>query len=80
MMPTFYQHLQYETAHLTTLAVGSGMVIYQRDVFGTLNHAVEIVGIDGSLVVYGSQAVGFSHAIGNERCVIESARYISFVA
>ena len=77
---TFDHELQHETAHLAALAVLGRAVIENGHVAGSLQQAVEIVGIDGDLVVDGGQFVGLSDAMGNERRVVDAPGNISLVA
>ena len=79
-MGAFHHQLQHETAHLAALAVFSGVVVENGHVAGPLQQAVEIVGIDGDLVVDGGQFVSLSDAMGNERRVVDAPGNIPLVA
>ena len=65
--PPFYQQLPHEARHLSAVdSVGSG-VVHQRDLIRPLDHAVEIIGIYGNLVVDGCQAERFAQVVGDKR-------------
>ena len=79
-MGTLDHQLQHETAHLAALAVLGGTIIEDGHVAGPLQQAVEIVGIDGDLVLDGGQFVGLPDAVGNERRVVDAPRNVALVA
>ena len=41
---------------------------------------MEIVAVDGYLVVYGGEAVGFAYGMRDERGVVDSLRHITLIA
>ena len=72
--------LEHEARHLTLLGIGGGIVVDESHVVGTLQQAVEVMLVDGHLVVDGGQPVCLADGIGDERCVVDAARHEAFVA
>ena len=72
--------LEHETRHLTLLCISGGVVVDQSHVVGTLQQAVEVVLVNGHLVVDGGQPVCLADGIGDERCVVDAARHEALVA
>ena len=56
------------------------VVVDQCDVRGALQQAVEVVGVDGHLVVDGGQAVCLAYGVGYERGVADALWHIALVA
>ena len=75
-----HQQLQHEAAHLSRVAAVGGIVIHQGDVVAALQQVVEIIGIDGHLVVDGGQTVGFSDRVGDKRRVVDTLGHVALVA
>ena len=65
-MLTFYHQLEHESAHLARLTIFRSIVVGKRDVVGTLQHAVEVVGKDGHLVFYGGESVSLAQGVRDE--------------
>ena len=65
-MLTFYHQLEHESAHLARLTIFRSIVVGKRDVVGTLQHTVKVVGKDGYLVFYGGETVSFAQGVGDE--------------
>ena len=65
-MLTFYHQLEHESAHLARLTIFRSIVVGKRDVVGTLQHTVEVVGKDGHLVFYGGETVSLAQGVGDE--------------
>ena len=78
-MPALHQHLQHETAHFTSLSVLCGIVIDDGHVLTALQQPVEVIGVDGHLMVDGGQPEGLAYAIGNKRGVIHALGHVAFV-
>ena len=79
-MRAFHHQLQHEPAHLARVPVFCGIVVNQVDVGGTLQEPVEIVGIDGHLVVDGGEVESLSNGVGDERCIVDALGHVSLVA
>ena len=79
-MRTFHHELEHEMAHLSTLAVFCGVIIENGHVLGALQETMEVVGVDGHLVLDGGEFVGMAYAVGNEGTVINAFGHIAFVA
>ena len=77
---TFHHQLQHEPAHLTRVAVFRSIVVEQADVGGALQEAMEIVGVDGHLVVDGGQTKCLANGVGDERGVVHALGHIPLVA
>ena len=60
-------------------ALGRG-VVCQSDVLSPLYEPVEVVGIDGHLVVDGGQPVELPYGVGDERRVVDTLGHVAFVA
>ena len=58
--------LEHEARHLSPLTVGGGIVVDEGDVVGALQQTVEVVLVDGHLVVDGSQSVSLAYGVGDE--------------
>ena len=72
--------LEHEARHLARLSIGGAVVVEDGHVGGTLQQAVEVVTVDGHLVVDGGQSVGLANRIRNEGGVADAARHIALVA
>ena len=70
---SLHHQLQQETAHLALLAIGSAVVVDNGDIICTLQQPVEVVAVDGHLLLGGGEAVGAAHGVGYERGVGGSA-------
>lgn len=77
---TLYEHLEHEAAHLAGVAVLGGVVVEDGDVAGALQQAVEIVGVDGGLVVDGGKPERLADGVGDEGTVVDAAWNVAVVA
>ena len=77
---SFDHQLEHETGHLAFLGIDGGVVIDDGDIISTLQQTVEIMLVDGYLVVDGGQSVSLADGIGDERSVVDATRHVSFVA
>ena len=75
----FDHELEHESAHFTAISVLGGVVVEQGDVGGALQQRVEIIGVDGDLVVDGREVVSLANRVGDERRVADAFRHIPFV-
>ena len=78
-VPAFHHELEHEAAHLARVAVFRGIVVGHGHVGGPLNEAVEVVGIDGHLVVDSGEPVGMAYGIGDERGVVDAFGQVALV-
>ena len=69
-MLAFYHHLQHESAHFSRLSVFRGIVVGERNVVSSLQHAVEIVGKDSHLVLYRGKSIRLAQRVRDERRVV----------
>ena len=67
MMATLSQQLLDEAADFALAALIGGIVVDDSNIGGTLEQPMEVVGVDGYLVVDGGQFVGLSDGVGDER-------------
>ena len=65
-MLTFYHQLEHESTHLARLTIFRSIVVGKRDVVGTLQHTVKVVGKDGHLVFYGGETVSLAQGVRDE--------------
>ena len=72
--------LEHKARHLGRLAIAGSIVVEYGDIGCALQQAMEIVLIDGHLVIDGGQAVGLTKGVGNERGVVDAARHVALVA
>ena len=72
--------LEHEARHLARLTIGSGVVVDDGDILGALQQTVEIVLIDGYLVVDGGEAVGLADGVGDKRGVVDASGHVTLVA
>ena len=79
-MVALYHHLQHEAGHFTRLTIIGGVVVDQCDVVGTLEQTVEIIGIDGYLVVDGCEAIGLADAVWDERGIADALGEVALIA
>ena len=75
-----YHKLQHKAAHLSRVSVVGSIVVGYGYVAGTLQQAVEVVGVYSHLMVYGGKAVRFAYRVGYERRVVYALGHIALVA
>ena len=61
-----HQELQHEAAHFARRGVARRLVVGERDVAGSLQQPVKVVGINGHFVVDGGEVESLAHGVGNE--------------
>lgn len=62
------------------MPVGRGVVVDDGDVVCSLQHAVEVIGVDVDLVVGCCKPVGFADEVGDEGIVAGVGGHIAFIA
>ena len=72
--------LEHEARHLAGLSVVGGVVVEDGDIAGALEQAVEVVLIDGDLVIDGGEPVGLADGVRDERGVVDAAGHVALVA
>ena len=72
--------LEHKARHLGRLAIAGSVVIEYGDIGCALQQAMEIMLIDGHLVVDGGQTVSLAEGVGDERGVVDTARHVALVA
>ena len=75
-----HHELEHEARHLARLAIGSGVVVDDGDILGTLQQTMEIVLIDGYLVIDGGEAVGLADGVGDKRGIVDATGHVALVA
>ena len=76
---TLDEQLEHEARHLAGMAVGGGVVITQGNIVGTAQQMLEVVFVDGHLIVDGGQSESFADTIWNERGIVDAAWHVAFV-
>ena len=79
-MTTFHHELKHEAAHFRGVSAFGCGVVSQRNVGSPLHQAIEIIGVDGYLVVDGGEPVKLANGVRNERRVVDTLRHIALVA
>ena len=72
--------LEHEARHLAFLCIDCGVVVDDGDILGALQQTVEVVLVDGHLMVDGGEAVGFADGVGDERGVVDALGHVAFIA
>ena len=80
LLSALHEQLQHEAAHLAGVSVVGGVVVGDGDVAGALQQAVEVVGVEGYLVVDGGESVRLAYGVGYERRVVDALGHVAFVA
>ena len=76
----FEHELEHEARHLAFLGIDSGVVVDDGDILGALQQTVEVVLVDGHLMVDGGEAVGFADGVGDERGIVDALGHVAFIA
>ena len=77
---SFDHQLEHETGHLSLLGIDGGVVVDDCNIVCTLQQTVEIMLVDGYLVVDGGQSVSFTDGVGDERSVVDATGHVTLVA
>lgn len=80
LLSALHEELEHEAAHLAGVSVVGGVVVGDGDVAGALEEAVEVVGVEGYLVVDGGEVVCLAYGVGYERGVVDAFGHVAFVA
>ena len=75
-----HHELQHEATHFARRGVARRLVVGERDVAGSLQQPVKVVGINGHFVVDGGEVESLAHGVGNERGVVDAFGHVAFVA
>ena len=62
------------------MSIVGGIVVDDGYILGALQKPVEVVGVDGHLVVDSSKSVCLAYGVGNERRVVNALRHVALVA